>query len=116
MVSFDDVWRPIERPWLSPYHYPSGIVLDVKSRLIPTALVSNCDVHGPNATMLTCTGDNGAQTTGRRANSRPSCSQRDTVWRDMDLSEQRAATPAVALLVSSGIWHIATGSDHLPLW
>ncbi|GBL92298.1 hypothetical protein AVEN_35845-1 [Araneus ventricosus] len=34
MVSFDDVWSSIACPWLSPYHYPSGIVLDVKSRLI----------------------------------------------------------------------------------
>ncbi|GBO26529.1 hypothetical protein AVEN_66945-1, partial [Araneus ventricosus] len=32
------------------------------------------------------------------------------------LQQQRAATPAVALLVSSGVWHIATGSDRLPLW
>ncbi|GBL73534.1 hypothetical protein AVEN_159516-1 [Araneus ventricosus] len=34
MVSFDDVWRSIACSWLSPYHCPSGIVLDVKLRLI----------------------------------------------------------------------------------
>ncbi|GBN79343.1 hypothetical protein AVEN_88490-1 [Araneus ventricosus] len=34
---------------------------------------------------LTCAGDKGTQTTGRRANSPPSCSLRDTVWRDMGL-------------------------------
>ncbi|GBM81489.1 hypothetical protein AVEN_154536-1 [Araneus ventricosus] len=31
------------------------------------------------------TGDKGTQTTDRRANSPPSCSLRDTVWRDMGL-------------------------------
>ncbi|GBL89655.1 hypothetical protein AVEN_104612-1 [Araneus ventricosus] len=34
MVSFEDVWRQIAYPQLSPYHCPSGIVLDVKSKLI----------------------------------------------------------------------------------
>ncbi|GBO27535.1 hypothetical protein AVEN_205190-1 [Araneus ventricosus] len=34
---------------------------------------------------LTCAGDKGTQTTGRRANNPPSCSLRDTVWRDMVL-------------------------------
>ncbi|GBM39127.1 hypothetical protein AVEN_162646-1 [Araneus ventricosus] len=92
MVSFDYVWRPIACPWLSPYHCPSGIVLDDKSRLIrkeyvaPTALVSNCDVHGPKSNRaLTCAGDKSTQTAGRRANSPPSCSLRDTFWRDMGL-------------------------------
>ncbi|GBL94927.1 hypothetical protein AVEN_187446-1 [Araneus ventricosus] len=34
---------------------------------------------------LTCIGDKGTQTTGRRANRPSSCSQRDTVWRNMGL-------------------------------
>ncbi|GBO40755.1 hypothetical protein AVEN_93318-1 [Araneus ventricosus] len=34
MNSIDDVFRPIECSWLSPYQYPSGIILGVKSRLI----------------------------------------------------------------------------------
>ncbi|GBN60896.1 hypothetical protein AVEN_204236-1 [Araneus ventricosus] len=34
---------------------------------------------------LTCAGNQSTQTTGRRANSPPSCSLRDTVWRDMGL-------------------------------
>ncbi|GBL82791.1 hypothetical protein AVEN_106326-1 [Araneus ventricosus] len=34
---------------------------------------------------LTCAGDKGTQTTGRRANSPPSCNLCDTVWRDMGL-------------------------------
>ncbi|GBL86071.1 hypothetical protein AVEN_201819-1 [Araneus ventricosus] len=34
MVSFDDVWCPIACSRLSPYHCPSGINLDVKSRLV----------------------------------------------------------------------------------
>ncbi|GBM05969.1 hypothetical protein AVEN_80562-1 [Araneus ventricosus] len=34
---------------------------------------------------LTCAGDKGTQTTGRRANGPPSCSLRDTVWRNMGL-------------------------------
>ncbi|GBM99616.1 hypothetical protein AVEN_16555-1 [Araneus ventricosus] len=64
---------------------------------------------------LTCTRDKGTQTTGRRANSPPSYSLRDTVWRDMGLPAA-AEKPAVALLVSSCVWHIATGSDRPPLW
>ncbi|GBN92241.1 hypothetical protein AVEN_103141-1 [Araneus ventricosus] len=36
------------------------------------------------------------------------------IWAFMQ--RQRAATPAVELLVSSGVCHIATGSDRLPLW
>ncbi|GBM16612.1 hypothetical protein AVEN_88953-1 [Araneus ventricosus] len=40
MVSFDDVWRPIACPWLSPNHCTSGIVLVVKSRLIGKEYVS----------------------------------------------------------------------------
>ncbi|GBN74570.1 hypothetical protein AVEN_32019-1 [Araneus ventricosus] len=35
---------------------------------------------------LTCTGDKGTQTTGRRTNNPPSCSLRDTVWWDMGLN------------------------------
>ncbi|GBN07334.1 hypothetical protein AVEN_96599-1 [Araneus ventricosus] len=34
MVYFGDVWLPTECPWLSSHHCSSGIVLDVKSRLI----------------------------------------------------------------------------------
>ncbi|GBM80824.1 hypothetical protein AVEN_33431-1 [Araneus ventricosus] len=50
---------------------------------------------------LMCTGDKGTQTTGRRANSPPSCSLRTQfgeIW--VFLQQQRAATPAVTLLVS----------------
>ncbi|GBM34000.1 hypothetical protein AVEN_166433-1 [Araneus ventricosus] len=119
MVSLDDVWRPIACPWLSPYHCPSGIVLDVKSRHIrkeyvaplvwcPTAMFT-----GPMQPLSDVRWGKGTQTTGRRANSSPSCSLRDTVWRDMGLPE---AAPVVALLVSSGVWPIATVGDHLPLW
>ncbi|GBM06497.1 hypothetical protein AVEN_58332-1 [Araneus ventricosus] len=32
------------------------------------------------------------------------------------LQQQRAATPFVALFLSSVVWHIATGSGRLPLW
>ncbi|GBM60029.1 hypothetical protein AVEN_147592-1 [Araneus ventricosus] len=60
---------------------------------------------------LKCAGDKGTQTTGCHANSPPSCSLRDTFWRDMGLS-----AAAVALLVSSGVWHIAISSDRLQLW
>ncbi|GBM12879.1 hypothetical protein AVEN_114961-1 [Araneus ventricosus] len=90
MVSFDDVWRAIACPWLSPHHCPSGIDLDVKSRLIRKEYVSPL-LWCPTATFtghsraLTCAGDKGTQTTGRRANIPPSCSLHDIVWRDMVL-------------------------------
>ncbi|GBN51101.1 hypothetical protein AVEN_131201-1 [Araneus ventricosus] len=41
--------------------------------------------RGQCKSALTCAGEKGTQTTGRRANSPPSCSLRDTVWRDMVL-------------------------------
>ncbi|GBN95274.1 hypothetical protein AVEN_24288-1 [Araneus ventricosus] len=87
MVSLDDVWRSIACPWLSPYHCPSGIVLDVKERLIHKEYVGPllwCPTAQCNRA-LTYTGDKGTQTTDRRANSPPSCSLRDTVLRDMGL-------------------------------
>ncbi|GBM05966.1 hypothetical protein AVEN_80560-1 [Araneus ventricosus] len=70
---------------------------------------------------LTCAVDKGTQTTVRRANSPPSCSLRDTVcgiW--AFLQQQRAVTPAVALLVSCGVWHneqvrIVCRSDDSPV-
>ncbi|GBN93973.1 hypothetical protein AVEN_212311-1 [Araneus ventricosus] len=84
-------------------------MLNRDSSVKTTALLSNRS--------LTYAGDKGTQTTGRRANSPPSCSLRDTVWRDIGLpAAAESCEPAVALLVSSGVWHIATGSDRLPLW
>ncbi|GBN07471.1 hypothetical protein AVEN_63512-1 [Araneus ventricosus] len=124
MVSFDDVWRPIACPWLSPYHCPSGIVLDVKSRLIRKEYV---------ASLLWCPTAMFTNPMQRRSDVR--WGQRHTkqqvvvrtvllqavcatlfggIW--AFLQHQRAATPAVALLVPTGVWHIATGSDRLPLW
>ncbi|GBM37409.1 hypothetical protein AVEN_28358-1 [Araneus ventricosus] len=91
MVPFDDGWRPIGCPWILPYHCPSGIVLDVKSRLIRKEYVAPllwCPIPmfmGQCHRALTFTGDKGTQATGRRASSAPSCSLRDTVWRDMSL-------------------------------
>ncbi|GBN00186.1 hypothetical protein AVEN_3442-1 [Araneus ventricosus] len=55
---------------------------------------------------LTCAEDRGTQTKDRRTDSLPSCSLRDKfagIW--AFLQQQKAATPAVALLVSSGVWH-----------
>ncbi|GBM18897.1 hypothetical protein AVEN_137270-1 [Araneus ventricosus] len=42
--------------------------------------------------VLTCAGDKGTQTTGHRAYSPPSCSLRDTVWRDMGDASCRAVS------------------------
>ncbi|GBN84765.1 hypothetical protein AVEN_143892-1 [Araneus ventricosus] len=89
----------------------------VKSRC-PTALVSNCDVHVPNAIALRRalgTKTHKQQVVLRTVLLHAVCStQFGGIW--AFLQQHRAATPAVALLVSSGVWHIATGSDCLPLW
>ncbi|GBN32469.1 hypothetical protein AVEN_182210-1 [Araneus ventricosus] len=89
IVSFDDVCRSIACPWLSPYHCPSGIILDVKSRLIRKSTWPHCSgvqlrcSRAQCNCALTYSGDKRTQTTGRRANSPHSCNLRDTVWRDM---------------------------------
>ncbi|GBL81718.1 hypothetical protein AVEN_93494-1 [Araneus ventricosus] len=112
MVSFDDVWRPIACPWISPYHCPSRIVLDVKSKFIrrenvapplwcPTAMFTGpiqprSDVRwGQRHTNNRC-----------RANSPPSCSLRDTVWRDMSLPAAAESCDAICRAVSV-IWRLA---------
>ncbi|GBO35039.1 hypothetical protein AVEN_222255-1 [Araneus ventricosus] len=64
---------------------------------------------------LTCTGDKGTQTTGCHVNSPPSCSLRDTVWRDMGLPAAAKSCNASCRAVSV-IWNIATCSDRLLLW
>ncbi|GBL77259.1 hypothetical protein AVEN_41717-1 [Araneus ventricosus] len=64
---------------------------------------------------LTCAGDKGTQTAGCRANSSHAVFATQCGGIRASLQQQRAVTPAVALLVSSGVWHIATGSDRLPL-
>ncbi|GBN10040.1 hypothetical protein AVEN_113207-1 [Araneus ventricosus] len=118
MVSFDDIWRPIACPWVSPYHCPSGIVLDGKSRLnrkeyVAPLLWSRAQCNR----FLTCAEDKGTQTRGRRANSPPTCSLRGTVWQDMGLPAGAESCDASCRAVSvSGVWQIATGSDRLPLW
>ncbi|GBM61851.1 hypothetical protein AVEN_265498-1 [Araneus ventricosus] len=63
---------------------------------------------------LMCAGDKGTQTEGRRANSAVCLTQFGWIW--AFLQQERAATPVVALLVFSGVCHLATGSDRLPLW
>ncbi|GBM55117.1 hypothetical protein AVEN_208630-1 [Araneus ventricosus] len=66
---------------------------------------------------LMCTGNKGTQTkmVARTFLLHAFCTtQFGGIW--AFLQQQRVATPAVALLVSSGVWHIATGSDCLPLW
>ncbi|GBM75721.1 hypothetical protein AVEN_92724-1 [Araneus ventricosus] len=91
MVSFDDVWRPIACPWLSPYHWPSEIIWMLNRDSSVKSTWSHCfgvQLRCSRAQCnraLTCSGDKGTQTIGCRANSPTSCSLRDTVWRDMGL-------------------------------
>ncbi|GBN28840.1 hypothetical protein AVEN_120509-1 [Araneus ventricosus] len=94
MVYFDDVWRPIACPWLSPYHCPSGIVLGVKSRLIRKEYMASL-LWCPTA-MFTGPMQPRSDVRWRQRHtndrpswksSSPSCSLRDTVWQDVDLPE-----------------------------
>ncbi|GBL88217.1 hypothetical protein AVEN_117800-1 [Araneus ventricosus] len=113
MVSFADVSRQIACPWLSPYDCPSGIVLDVKSKLIrkeyivpllwyPTAMFT-----GPMQPRFD------VRWGQRNTNNRWSCEQSSFTQSPRYslarygpfLQQQRPATPAVALLMSSGVWH-----------
>ncbi|GBN54777.1 hypothetical protein AVEN_124709-1 [Araneus ventricosus] len=55
---------------------------------------------------LTCAGDKGTHTTGRRANSPPSCSLRDTVWRDMGLPAAADSCDSSCRSVSV-LWRLA---------
>ncbi|GBM51355.1 hypothetical protein AVEN_110808-1 [Araneus ventricosus] len=110
--------RPIACPWFSPYHCPSGIVLDVKSRLIRKEYVAPllwCPIAMFTGPMQPRSDVRWEQ---RHTNNRSSCEQssfvqsaRQSVAGYGPSCSSRAATPAAALLVSSGVWHIATGSD-----
>ncbi|GBO40055.1 hypothetical protein AVEN_242528-1 [Araneus ventricosus] len=121
MVSFDDIWRPIACSWLSPYHCPSEIVLDAKSRLIRKEYVAPllwCPIamfKAPMQPRSDVRWGHKQQIVVRTVILHAVCvKQFGGIW--AFLQQQRDATPAVALLVSSGVWHIATGSDRLPLW
>ncbi|GBM17990.1 hypothetical protein AVEN_238389-1 [Araneus ventricosus] len=114
MVSLDDVWRPIACPWISPYHCHSGIVLDVKIETHPKR------VRGPTALVSMFTGPMQLRSDvrwGQRHTNNRSSSEQTSFMQSArrTLTGQRAVAPAVSLLVSSGVWHIATGSDRLPL-
>ncbi|GBM53685.1 hypothetical protein AVEN_233659-1 [Araneus ventricosus] len=110
MVSFDDVWRPIACPWLSPYRCPSGIVLDVKSRLIrkeyvapllwcPTAMFTGPMQPRSHMHWLQRHTNNRLS---REQSSFKQFARHSLAGYGPSCQQQRAATPAVALLVSSG--------------
>ncbi|GBL76205.1 hypothetical protein AVEN_138002-1 [Araneus ventricosus] len=101
MVSFDDVWRPIACPRPSPYHCPSGIVLDVKSRLIRKEYVAPL-LWCPTAMFTGPVQPRSDVRWGQRPsnNSPPSCSLRDTVWLNMGLPAAAESCDASCLAVS----------------
>ncbi|GBM74079.1 hypothetical protein AVEN_178665-1 [Araneus ventricosus] len=103
MVSFDRCFAPDGVPWLTAICCPSGIVLDRRRTLSSVKrYVTHCSDAQLRCSRVPASGPPFMQ-----------CSiQFGGIW--AFLQQQRAATPAVAL-VSSGVWH-CNGSDRLPLW
>ncbi|GBM03385.1 hypothetical protein AVEN_256924-1 [Araneus ventricosus] len=118
MVSFNDVWRPIACPWLSPYHCPSGIVLDVKSRLVRKESVAPllwCPTAMFTGPMQPLSDVRWGQRHRNRSSSYEQSSFRQSAPHRLAEYGPSCSNRAVALLVYYGVWHIATSSDRLPL-